>query len=139
MQELNDSDIAILLIKRVLNMSAEEQIELLRKLDGIDHKKKRGDDRKSYFMMVDYTINGHYFRDFIKDISISGVFIKTSNAFPVGQNLSLSFMSPDHQKPLKIIGEIVRSFPTGIGVKFKKISQTQEKTIQSIMEKIKET
>ena len=88
--------------------------------------------------MIDYTINGHYFRDFIKDISLSGVFIKTANDFPVGQKISLTFMSPDNQKPFKISGEIVRSFPDGIGVRFKKINQTQEETINSIMAKIKD-
>ena len=38
-------------------------------------------------------------------------------------------MSPDNQKPFKINGEIVRSFPAGIGIKFKHVSDTNQVTL----------
>ena len=84
MQLISDSDITLELIKRIMEMVPEEQIKLLEQMNGGSLKKKRENDRKSYFMAVDYAVNGHYFRDFIRDISPTGVFIKTSNAFPVG-------------------------------------------------------
>jgi hypothetical protein len=138
MPQSKDADTTIELIKRILELTTEEQVKLLQHLDGAQSKKKRIYDRKTYLMMVDYSINGHYYRDFLQDISLTGVFIKTSNEFSVGQKLSLSFLSPDHQKPLKLGGEIVRSFPDGIGIQFSRITRPQADIIRSIMDKIKE-
>ena len=138
MQENGDPDITLDLIKRIMGMAPKEQLKLLKQLNGGVLKKKRKDDRKRYLMAVDYAVNGHYFRDFIRDISQTGVFIKTSNPFPVGQEVLLSFMCPDNQKPFKITGEIVRSFPDGIGIKFKHSNESNRETIHSLIEKIKE-
>jgi hypothetical protein len=38
--------------------------------------------------------------------------------FSVGQELSLTFALPTYQKHVKISGEVVRTSPRGIGVKF---------------------
>ena len=138
MQQSTDADTTIELIKRILELPIGDQTRLLQQLNGAQFKKKRLYDRKTYLMMVDYSINGHYYRDFIQDISLTGVFIKTSKEFSVGQKLSLSFLSPDHHKPLKLDGEIVRSFPNGIGIQFSRITRPQADIIRSIMEKIKE-
>ncbi len=139
MQQVNDAEMTVQLIRVILEMSAEDRIKLMAQLNGSLRKKKRENERKSYYVMVDYAIEGQFFRDFIKDISNTGAFIKTSSAFPVGQNISLTFMSPDNRKSLKVNGEIVRSFPNGIGVHFSESSKTHEETIQSIMEMVKET
>jgi len=64
-------------------------------------------------------VDDHYYRDFIQDISETGLFIKTSNIFSVGQTIVMTFISPDQQKPYKINGEIIRVHTDGIGVKFK--------------------
>lgn len=138
MQHVNDAEMTVQLIRVILEMSAEDRIKLMGQLNGSQRKKKRAKERKSYYVTVDYAIEGQFFRDFIKDISSTGAFIKTSNAFPVGQNISLTFMAPDNQKSFKVNGEIVRSFPNGIGVHFAEPSKTHEETIRSIMEMVKE-
>lgn len=84
-------------------------------------------------MIVDYCVNDQYYRDFIQDISESGLFIKTSQSFSVGQKIQMTFMSPDYQKPFKIKGEIVRVHTDGVGVKFIIESQVQESALKSFM------
>jgi len=81
-------------------------------------KGKRKHYRKPFFMVVDYTTQGHAYRDFIQNISPGGVFIQTPMSFPVGQGLSLTFALPTCQRHIKITGEVVRTSPQGIGVKF---------------------
>lgn len=139
MQQINDAEMTVQLITVILEMSAEDRAGLMEKLNSSSGRKKRKNERKSYYVMVDYAIEGQFFRDFIKDISSTGAFIKTSNAFPVGQNISLTFMSPDNRKSFKVNGEIVRSFSNGIGVNFTESSKSHEETIRSIMEMVKET
>jgi Tfp pilus assembly protein PilZ len=71
-------------------------------------------------------------------MSNSGVFIRTSQTFSSGQTILMTFMSPDHEKPFKINGEIARVFPSGIGVKFTIDSQVQEAAIKSLVNMIQD-
>jgi hypothetical protein len=59
------------------------------------------------------------FEAFIRDVSSSGVFIKTSNPLLAGQEIAMTFVFPGTQKPIMATGEIVRVSYGGAGVKFK--------------------
>lgn len=87
-------------------------------------------------MAVDYSTQGHVYKDFIQDISSGGVFIQTHMPFTVGQEVSLTFPLPSFQKHVKVIGEVVRSTPQGVGVKFKMADKDQEAMITSLLEPI---
>ncbi len=93
--------------------------------------------RKGFLTIIDYNVGDRYYKDFIQDISGSGVFIKTFQTFSVGQTILMTFMSPDNQKPFRINGEIIRSHEDGIGVKFKIESQVQELVLKSFVDMIK--
>jgi Tfp pilus assembly protein PilZ len=89
-------------------------------------REKRKHDRKPFFMVVDYTTRGRAYRGFIQNISPGGVFIETPVPFSVGQELSMSFALPTRQKHVRISGEVVRTSPQGIGVKFKIAKEHQK-------------
>ena len=89
-----------------------------KELEEMPSKGKRKHYRKPFFMVVDYTTQGHTYRDYIKDMSAGGVFIETRMHFSVGQELSLSFALPTSQRHIKVRGQVVRTSPQGIGVKF---------------------
>jgi Tfp pilus assembly protein PilZ len=131
-------DITAQLIERIKNMSLEQQVKLLREFDEEKSREYRQHDRKDFLMTVDYVVGDKYYRDFIGNMSDSGVFIKTSRAFSVGQTVLMTFMSPDYQQPFKIGGEIARVTPDGIGIKFKIESQVQETVIQTLVEMIQD-
>ena len=114
-------------------MSLEQQVKLLKEFDTEKSREYRQHDRKAFLMTVDYVVGDRYYRDFIENMSDSGVFIKTSQAFSVGQAVLMTFMSPDYQQPFKIGGAIARVTPDGIGIKFKIESQVQETVIQSLV------
>jgi Tfp pilus assembly protein PilZ len=82
-------------------------------------------------------VGDQYYRDFIQDLSVNGVFIKTSHTFPAGQTMIMTFMSPDNQSPFKMNGEIVRVHTDGIGVKFKIESQVQTMVLKSYIDMIR--
>ena len=113
-------------------MSLKQQTQLLKELDKGKDREFRKHYRKDFFMTVDYTVEDQYFQDCIQDMSNSGVFIKTFQPFSIGQTILMTFMVPDHKKSFKINGEIVRVDPSGIGVKFKIESQTQEDVIKAL-------
>jgi len=124
------------IIELVKKMSEHEQRTLLKDLEESLFRGKREHIRKPFSMVVDYSTEDRAYKDFIQDISAGGVFIETHMPFSVGQQVSLSFPLPDYQKHVKITGEIVRSSPEGIGVKFKMVNQDQEAMIKSLLEMI---
>lgn len=118
----------------VSRMSDEEMLALSKELKERQYIERRKYNRIDFFTIIDYSAGDQYYRDFIQDMSNSGVFIKTSQKFSTGQIIRMIFMSRDNQKPFKINGEIVRVSPDGIGVKFKIESQVQEEAIKSLIE-----
>jgi Tfp pilus assembly protein PilZ len=117
-------------------MSNEEMGKLLKELEDRQNKEQREYSRKDFLTIIDYTVEGRHYRDFIQDISESGVFIKTSETFSVGQPILMTFMSPDNQKPFRINGEIKHIQENGIGVKFNIKSQVQELVLKSFVDMI---
>ena len=87
-------------------------------------------------MSVDYVVDDVYYRDFIQDLSAGGVFIRARQTFAPGQQILMTFMSPDQLKPFKIQGEIVYNLDHGIGVRFEKQSQVQAEALNALIEKI---
>ena len=120
----------------VSRMSDEEMLALSKELKERQYIERRKYDRIDFFTIIDYSAGDQYYRDFIQDMSNSGVFIKTSQKFSTGQIIRMIFMSRDNQKPFKINGEIVRVSPDGIGVKFQIESQVQEEAIKSLIQVI---
>ncbi len=132
----NESSITARLIELIKNMPEDEQRTLLKDLEEKSFEGRRKHVRKPFLMAVDYSTQDHVYKDFIQDISTGGVFIETHMPFTVGQKVSLTFPLPNYQKHVKIVGEVVRSIPQGVGVKFKMADQDQEAMIISLLESI---
>ncbi len=134
--ELGRDEVRAYLFRLLNDMSDEELRQLLKELEERQNKKQRKYFRKGFLTAIDYNVGDRYYRDFIQDISGSGVFIKTSQTFSVGQTILMTFMSPDNQKPFRMKGEITRTHDDGIGVKFKIESQVQEAVLKSLVDMI---
>ena len=131
----DESSVVARLHELIKKLSKEEQQELLSGLEEKLFKKTRKHERKPFLSTLDYSTESGSYRDFIKDISIGGVFIGTSTSFSMGELISMTFLLPEHEKKIKIHGDIVRIEEQGIGVKFK-ISQVQKEIIQSFVDMV---
>ena len=134
--ELSRDEVRAYLFRLLNDMSDEELRQLLKELEERQNKKQRKYFRKGFLTAIDYNVGDRYYRDFIKDLSGSGLFIKTSQTFSVGQTILMTFMYPDNQKPFRINGEIIRIHEDGIGVKFKIESRVQEAALKSLVDMI---
>jgi Tfp pilus assembly protein PilZ len=132
----NESSITARLIELIKNMSEDEKRALLKDLEEKPFEGRRKHVRKIFLTAVDYLTQDHVYKDFIQDISTGGVFIQTNMPFTVGQEVSLTFPLPNYQKHVKIVGEVVRSSPQGVGVKFKVADKDQAAMITSLLESI---
>lgn len=124
------------LISLVMELSEEQQETLLEELELKLSKENRRHARKPFITVVDFASQGRAYREFVQDISGSGVYIQTSGSFSVGQDVVLTFPFPDSEKHIKITGRIARVADTGIGVRFDVRSPRDELTIRSLLKMI---
>lgn len=128
-------------MKRLLRfleaMSEEERRLLLRELEAkYAEKEKRSHFRRPVFIMVSYTVEDRQYTDFVQDLSMGGVFIETCIAVPAGQKVTMKFPVPGRQQGITIAGEVVRTSPQGIAVKFAKLGPEAEEAIRSMLDRI---
>jgi Tfp pilus assembly protein PilZ len=134
--ELDRNEVRSLIAERIDGLSDEKMRQLLKYLDEEETSEQRKYDRKDFLKIIDYAVGDRFYRDIIQNISAGGAFIETSENFSKGQKISMTLMSPDHEGPFKISGEIVRIHSNGIGVTFKMKSQVQELVLKSFIEKM---
>jgi hypothetical protein len=114
------------LLELIFGMSEVDSRSLLTELQKRvqpkkEQEEKRKHSRRKTFIHVDCSGERCAFTDFIQNISESGLYIETQMPLFVNQELSLSF-SPQHsEKPIKIMGKIVRIDSKGIGVQLQEL------------------
>ncbi|WP_162459145.1 PilZ domain-containing protein [Desulfosarcina ovata] len=74
--------------------------------------------RRAAFIIVSYTVNEGSFRDIIKNIGATGIFVNTWRRIAAGQSIQLRFPVFDFDNTLSISGTVVRSGPKGFSVVF---------------------
>jgi hypothetical protein len=108
------------LFQLITSMSDDERRTLLKLLENglLEGRCRREFFRKSLRIPVTYAIGERAYHNYIKDISLSGVFISTHSAFQAGQQVIMSFGDKDSAGPVKMMGKVARATPEGIGVEF---------------------
>ncbi len=129
------------LVELIYKMPAGRLKTLLGQLDKELPDKSASESERRHvrvdcFVSVDYTDSERVFKDYIEDISTSGVFIKTREAFSVGEEIVLSMSLSREGSAFKIPATVVRVAADGIGVRFNITSQVQEAIIESLIESI---
>ena len=141
-RQMNEFPVTAHLFELIMDMSEGQQrallhdLDLLREADLKSAEDTRENVRKPYNMVVDYSAQDRFCNDFIQNISVGGMFIRTRMPFLVGQKIMLTFPLPKSQKHVKVTGEVIRTTAEGIGIKFKIDNEEQEKAIKSLLEMI---
>ncbi|MEJ2723076.1 MAG: PilZ domain-containing protein [Deltaproteobacteria bacterium] len=126
---LQDPSITHELFKMVAKMSDDERRTLLNLLQNglLKGRCRRRHYRKSLRLPVHYLSQGRTYSGYTQNISLGGLFLPTRYRFTVGQGLVVAFPPRNSNKYIKMVGEVVRLDPEGIGIKFKSMTQ-KEKT-----------
>jgi hypothetical protein len=143
LKQLLGDRIKVHLFKLVLEMSEEQQSGLLEQmLDSptsdravttltLDENETfiRQMRRTSCRLKAVCALDATTFDGIISDISTLGMFIMTGRSFPAGKAIRISCRFPGLERPLILNGEILRSGPAGIALRFKSLTAEQEKAI----------
>ncbi len=139
LKQLLKDNITNHLFKPVVDIPEDQQESFLEQLGVmVQQKRDREHQRKACLITVDYAIGGRAYTNYIQDISPTGVFIETSESFPVGLEMLMTFSFPDREDSFKMSGEISRTTADGIGVKSKYESQVLQQVIEDFVTKMKE-
>ncbi len=74
--------------------------------------------RRAAFIIAEYTVKEGVFREIIKNIGATGVFISTWRRIAEGQSVELKFPVFEFDNNLNVTGKIVRSNQKGFSVVF---------------------
>jgi len=123
-REIGKESITVSLIRKILDMTEEQQLSLYQQLEEMSAAavmtSEREDTRKSYKKTILFTVKDETFTGVSQDISAGGMFIITEDAFSVRQMITIQIPLADKGKHIKVPAQIVRIKPEGIGVEFLK-------------------
>ena len=84
----------------------------------VSNQNQRQFPRRAAFIIAEYTVREGTFRDIIKNIGATGIFIGTWRKIAEGQTIELRFPVFEFGKPLRVTGIVVRSSVKGFSVAF---------------------
>ena len=118
------NDTILQLIKRILEMTDGERLDLLEQLEKAPVRELSLGDRDGFRRVYDQTITfstqDRRYTALCKDISNGGIFIQTSDMFQLGQLVTLDIPFSNGKESIQVPAEIVRINPDGIGLRFLK-------------------
>ncbi|MFW6334544.1 MAG: PilZ domain-containing protein [Desulfosalsimonas sp.] len=121
-RELAVSSLTAELIDAVVELSPEQQRQLLAELKTRRGEARRRFARRPYRESVQFSARGKLFSGFFKDVSENGAYVETLQSdlqrLEAGQPVILSFEHPYLGKYIKRTGEIARTGHDGIGIRF---------------------
>ena len=108
-------------------------------------KEKREFPRAEYVFRVDYSTPEALFNEFAENISEGGLFIKTANPLEVGTEITIEFLLPLLEEPIRVKGRVewntnmpgVRKASPGMGVSFQGLSKEDKEKINQIVRALK--
>ncbi len=110
------------IIKRVNNLTLDQQKKVLENLHSLQQGKKRKSQRLKAKSDIDVVIGERVIQTDTRDISASGVYVNATGKFDMGTIVRLLFLVPGHNTPFKLQGEITRTEKNGMAIKFENIT-----------------
>jgi Tfp pilus assembly protein PilZ len=133
-QQRDDKKVTERLVELIYGASVAQRQALLSVLEkGWEHTVRRKHSRKKCFIAVDCANGKRIFKDYIKNISLGGVFVEGRNAFATGQTMTLAFESPNNKsEPIKTTGRVAWTGSLGIGVEFMQADKDVQRFFDSL-------
>ncbi len=112
-------------------------------IDGIE---RRASPRADILIRVNYQNVDSLFSEFARNINEGGIFVETEIPQPLGTNVELEFKLPGADRPIEVIGNVVRSIGpdqvgsdgvVGMAIEFENLSSDVRQQINEIIRKLR--
>ena len=120
-----------------------QEVVSSRFIDGIE---RRASPRADIVVRVNYQNVDSLFSEFARNINDGGIFVETDTPQPVGTNVELEFKLPGADRPIKVVGNVVRSISAdqiesdaaaGMGIEFENLDSDVRQQINEIIQKLR--
>ena len=114
-------------------------------IDGIE---RRASPRADLVVRVNYQTVDSLFSEFARNINDGGVFVETDAPQPIGTSVELEFKLPGADRPIEVIGNVVRSVSadqvesdgvTGMAIEFENLGSDVRQQINEIIQRLRST
>jgi len=114
-------------------------------IDGIE---RRASPRAELVVRVNYQTVDSLFSEFARNINDGGIFVETETPQPIGTSVELEFKLPGADRPIEVIGNVVRSIgadqagpdgAVGMGIEFENLDSDVRQQINEIIQKLRST
>jgi len=102
----------------VNKLSLEEQRILARLLNNWEKRDQRSHPRIPCTIITEYRALNRSYKDTIRNISLNGAFIESTNRFPVNLEINQRFFFPNFEIPIRSYSKIAWTAAFGFGVQF---------------------
>ena len=112
----------------------------------IDKIERRGSPRAEIVVRVNYQNVDSLFSEFARNINDGGIFVETDNPQPTGTNIELEFKLPGANRPIEVVGNVVRSVSAdqaesdgaaGMAIEFENLGSDARQQINEIIQKLR--
>ena len=125
---------------------ARPQLQEAVSSDFIDGIERRASPRADFVIRVNYQTVDSLFSEFARNINDGGVFIETDAPQAIGTSVELEFKLPGADRPVEVIGNVVRSISadqvepdgiTGMAIEFENLGSDARQQINEIIQKLR--
>ena len=81
-------------------------------------QQNRDHQRRTSYIIAEYTVKEGVFRDIIKNIGAKGLFVSTKRSIAQNQEITVRFPLFEFEHEIEAKGHVVRSTPNGFAVVF---------------------
>ena len=109
----------------------------------IEKIERRNSPRSEFVVRVNYQAVDALFSEFARNINEGGIFVETDNPQPVGASVELEFKLPGADRPVEVVGRVVRSEEgeshgaSGMGIEFENLSADARQQIDEIVRRLR--
>jgi type IV pilus assembly protein PilZ len=112
----------------------------------IDEIERRASPRADIVVRVNYQNVDSLFSEFARNINDGGIFIETDTPQPAGTNVELEFKLPGGNRPIEVVGNVVRSVSAdqaesdgvaGMAIEFENLGSDARQQINEIVQKLR--
>ncbi|HEX9813358.1 MAG TPA: TIGR02266 family protein [Myxococcota bacterium] len=114
-------------------------------IDGIE---RRNSPRADVVVRVNYQTVDSLFSEFARNINDGGLFVETDTPQPIGTSVELEFKLPGADRPIEVVGNVVRSIDAdqaapdgipGMGIEFENLDSDVRQQVNEIIQKLRST
>jgi type IV pilus assembly protein PilZ len=111
----------------------------------VEEIERRSSPRTDLVVRVNYQTVDDLFSEFARNINEGGIFIETETQQPIGSLVQLEFKLPGAERPIEVVGRVVREEPggpgeaQGIGIEFENLDSEVRQQINEIVRKLRST